>query len=97
MLGRIYTHRVAWGSKRRAPRTGAIPAKGMLFDQVMIRPCHTTEVDALEASLIATHRPRYNTQLKSVVPPELTDLVSRICASRGMLAPAPKAIERRGF
>lgn len=97
MLGRIYTHRVAWGSKRRKPRTGVISAKGMLFDQILIRPCHSTEVDDLEAALIAQHRPRYNTQLKSAIPPELGDLVARICASRGASAPAPSRIERRGF
>jgi len=43
MLGRLYKHRVAWGSKKRTPITGAIPAKGMLFDRVLIRPCGSHE------------------------------------------------------
>ena len=38
MLGRVYSHRVKWGTKSRKPVTNAIPAKGMLFDQVFIRP-----------------------------------------------------------
>lgn len=97
MLGRVYQHRVRWGTKSRKPVTGVIPPKGILFDQVFIRPCHGAEVDALEASLIAKYRPRYNTQLKTIVPPELTGLISRICAARGVLAPAPTRIERRGF
>lgn len=96
-LGRLYSHRVAWGSKSRKPRTGAIPAKGMLFDQIMVRPCMSVEVDALEAEMIARYRPRYNTQLKSSIPPELSGLVARIVAQRSMvLTPTPR-IERRGF
>ena len=97
MLGRVYSHRVKWGSKSRKPVTGSIPAKGMLFDQVMIRPCFSTDIDALEAELIARHRPRYNTQLKSSIPPELNGLVARIVAGRGGIAPASPRLERRGF
>ena len=97
MLGRVYSHRVAWGSKKRKPRTAVIPAKGMLFDQIMVRPCFSCDSDALEASLIDRYKPRYNTQLKSSIPPELIGLVARIVASRGGSLPAPPRIERRGF
>ena len=97
MLGRVYKHRVAWGSKKRKPITSVIPAKGMLFDQVMIRPCLSVDIDALEARMIDQYRPRYNLQLKSSIPPELSGLVARIVASRGGIVPLGPRIERRGF
>jgi excinuclease UvrABC nuclease subunit len=93
MLGRIYTHRVAWGSKSRAPRTGVIPPKGILFNRVFIRPCPLAEVDGLEAELIARYHPRYNTQLRRGIPPELASIVGHLVARR----PTPIRVERRGF
>lgn len=96
MLGRVYKHRVAWGSKSRKPITGAIPAKGMLFDQIMIRPCQLGEANELEKALIKQYQPRHNIQHKSSIPPELGDLIARIVA-RGGIAPAAPRIERRGF
>ena len=97
MLGRLYTHRTAWGKKSRKAITGAIPAKGMLFDRVFVQPCHSYEIDDLEEALIQKYQPRYNTQHKTTVPPEMVGIVSRIIASRGSLAPAPPRINRRGF
>lgn len=97
MLGRVYRHRVAWGSKKRKPITGVIPAKGMLFDQIMIRPCQLHEANELEAKLIDQYKPRYNTQLKYGMPPELSDLVARIVNRGGAVQPARPRIERRGF
>lgn len=97
MLGRIYSHRVKWGTKSRKPITAAIPAKGMLFDQVFVRPCSSAEIDELEARLVDQYRPRYNTQLKFCVPPELTDLVARIVARGGAVVAPPSRINRRGF
>jgi excinuclease UvrABC nuclease subunit len=94
MLGRIYTHRAAWGRKARKPITGNIPARGILFDQILIQPCASDRIDALEVSLIAQHKPRYNTQLKSALPPELASLISRLTP----VAQSPRIlIDRRGF
>lgn len=93
MLGRIYTHRVAWGSKRRTRRTDAIPPKGILFNRVFVHPCRLDEVDALEQSLIAKYHPRYNTQHKSGMPPELQVLISNNTAQ----APSQPRIPRRGW
>lgn len=97
MLGRVYSHRVAWGSKKRKPITSVIPAKGMLFDQIFVRPCQLGEANALEIELIKQHHPRYNMQHKSSIPPELSDLVSRIVAQRGVALATSQRIERRGF
>lgn len=97
MLGRILQHRTAWGAKSRKPRTAVIPAKGMLFDQIMVRPCMSINIDALEAQMIERYRPRYNTQLKSSIPPELVGLVARIVAQRGIAPAVNPRIERRGF
>ena len=95
MLGRIYSHRVAWGRKSRQPITGNIPPRGILFDQILVQPCHDHKISALEASLIALHRPRYNTQLKSALPPELSSLIAKLSP----IAAPPRTIliNRRGF
>jgi len=94
MLGRIYSHRVAWGRKSRKSITGNIPARGILFDQILVQPCHGECINQLEAELIKLHSPRYNTQLKTALPPELAFLIRR-------LAPiAPRTtfvLDRRGF
>lgn len=93
MLGRIYSHRVAWGRKSRLRKTALIPPKGILFDQVLYRRCPLHLVDDLEASLIAQYHPRYNTQLKSSIPPELASLVKRIVPA---VVTAPR-VDRRGL
>ena len=97
MLGRVYNHRVAWGRKSRKALTANIPARGILFDQILVRACRADEVDDLEAKLIADLSPRYNTQLKLAIPPELSLLVHRL-ASRSALPRAPELVlDRRGF
>lgn len=97
MLGRLYQHRVRWGTKSRARVSGVIPPKGILFDRVFIRPCENHLVDDLEASLIAQHRPRYNTQLKpTTVPADLSSIVARLVAKAQVPDPRPR-IARRGF
>jgi excinuclease UvrABC nuclease subunit len=93
MLGRIYSHRVAWGRKSRLRKTALIPPKGILFDQVLYRRCPLHLVDELEAKLIAQYHPRYNTQLKASIPPELAMLVKHIVPA---LAAAPR-VDRRGL
>lgn len=94
MLGRIYSHRVAWGRKSRLRKTALIPPKGILFDQVLYRRCPLHLVDELEASLITQYHPRYNTQLKSSIPPELAMLVKHIVPS---IAIPPTRVDRRGL
>lgn len=94
MLGRIYAHRVAWGRKSRVRKTALIPPKGILFDQVLYRRCPLHLVDELEASLITKYHPRYNTQLKSSIPPELAMLVARIVPAIVVAAPR---VDRRGL
>ena len=97
MLGRLYTHRVKWGSRSRKAVTATQSAKGILFDRVFVRPCRSDEIDDLEAALIAQHRPRYNLQLKSAIPSDMEGIVARIIASRGGSALTQPRINRRGF
>lgn len=75
MLGRVYTHRVAWGKKR--PAEGLKPAKGILFDSIWVQPCSSTEIDALEYRLINLYKPRYNSALRNGLPVPL-DLAALI-------------------
>lgn len=94
MLGRVYSHRVAWGRKSRTRQTALIPPKGILFDQVLVKPCALHLIDELEALLIKTHSPRYNTQLKSSIPPELAFLIKRIVPAVVIAQPR---VDRRGL
>ena len=94
MLGRIYSHRVAWGRKSRKPITSNIPPRGILFDQILIQPCPSDRIDSLEASLISLHKPRYNTQLKTMLPPELASLIAHLAP---ISPPRVIHINRRGF
>lgn len=69
MLVRIYTHRN--NARKRAPPWMPPSAKGIVFDNVWVRPCHPDEVDDLEHALINFYRPRYNIQLKQLGNPRL--------------------------
>lgn len=60
MLARIYTHRAQWGRKAMP----WLPVKGILFDEVFIRPCPLDRIDSLEYDMINLYKPKYNVQLK---------------------------------
>lgn len=71
MLGRVYTHRQVWRSRKGGKVPSWLPVKGILFDEVHIRPCRLEQLDTLEAEMIKLYKPRGNVQLntdrKSVV------------------------------
>lgn len=60
MLGRIYSHRSLRG-KKALPW---LPIKGLLFDEIFIRPCHPDAIDELEYEMINLYKPRHNIALK---------------------------------
>lgn len=60
MLGRIYAHRSLRG-KRTMPW---LPIKGLLFDEIHIRPCHPDVIDDVEYEMINLYKPRHNIALK---------------------------------
>lgn len=91
MLGRIYTHRSQWGRKALP----WLPIKGILFDEVFVRPCTLDQIDELEYEMINLYKPRYNVMLKhngkSHVPITLMhgDVAVRLNQ------PKPRMIDRR--
>lgn len=87
MLGRVYTHRVAWGKKSKA-QVGLKPQKGILFDSIWIRPCPLTEIDAIESAMINLYKPRYNDRLRNGLPVDISALVSALVATQ-VFAPQP--------
>lgn len=60
-LIRIATHRNQWGRKS----VPWITARGLLFDEVHVMPCHPDRIDEVEQELIRRYRPRYNIQHNS--------------------------------
>lgn len=89
MLGRIYTHRVAWGKKSTA-KVGLKPQKGILFDSVWIRPCSLTEIDAIESAMINLYKPRYNDKLRNGLPVDIQHLIQGLVSTRMSNPGAPK-------
>lgn len=61
-LARIYTHRS--NARKRSPAWLSDLAKGIVFDEVHVMPCHPDQIDELEHALIHFYKPRYNIQLK---------------------------------
>ncbi len=97
MLGRVYTHRVAWG-KKSTKAVGLKPTKGILFDAIWVRPCPSAEVDDLEYAMINLYKPRYNSALRNglPVPLDLASLIADMCIVT--LPPGPQlgtSIRRR--
>lgn len=89
MLGRVYTHRVAWGKKSKTS-VGLKPQKGILFDAIWVRPCTSDLIDELESSMINLYKPRYNSLLRNGLPVDIRNLVAGLVASGRSLPPPPK-------
>lgn len=102
-LTRIYTHRNMWGKKRRTMIGNNPTVRGILFDDVWIRPCLVEELDEVEIAMIKKYKPLYNIHHNKLttVPPEMQNLVERIVASKGKIYTTKSdnspRIERRGF
>lgn len=62
MIVRVATHRS--NARRHVPVWLKDTAKGIVFDEVHIQPCHVDLLDELEYAMINLYKPRYNTQLK---------------------------------
>lgn len=67
MLARIAAHRSNWGRKS-TPAWMPTSCRGMLFDQIFIRPCRVEDLDRLEAEMINLYKPRYNVRIKTSHP-----------------------------
>lgn len=95
MLGRIYTHRSAWGRKSQKA-VGLKPISGILFDSVWVQPCASDKIDALEYAMINLYKPRYNYQLRNdLPPPDLMSLVSDLVSKAILPRPQPEGTIRR--
>ena len=96
MLGRVYSHRVAWGKKSRE-RQGLKPLKGILFDSIWVRPCLLATIDELEYAMINLYKPRYNSALRNglPVPIDLADMIRDICGHSPAPAPKPEGTVSR--
>lgn len=62
MLVRVCTHRS--NARRKVPSWLPDTAKGIVFDEVHVQPCHPDRIDDLEYALINFYKPRMNIQLK---------------------------------
>lgn len=65
LYARVYAHK---HFANRAAKGRSIPdwlpTKGLIFDQVFIRPAPLEDLDSLEAEMINLYKPRYNQSLK---------------------------------
>lgn len=98
MLGRIYSHRVMWGRAKRGNKLDVSWAsKGILFDDVWIRPCALNEIDKLEYEMINLYKPKYNRNLKNGLavnlPPDIITLISAIVP---LQSSAPRPLKPEG-
>lgn len=81
MLVRIYSHRNVAADKRKGKNKefpSWYPVKGIVFDDVFVRPCPPEELDRLEREMIAKYRPKYNQLLvpKQALPPAIAALIA---------------------
>ncbi len=90
MLGRVYTHRSAWGRKSQKA-VGLKPIKGILFDAVWVRPCSSAEIDDLEYAMINLYKPRYNSLLRNALPVDISNLIALMLGTAVNPAPRPSS------
>lgn len=62
MITRVATHRS--NARRKTPSWLPDSAKGIVFDEVHIQPCHPDRIDELEYAMINLYKPRCNILLK---------------------------------
>lgn len=62
MIVRVCTHRS--NARKTLPSWMPPSAKGIVFDEVLIRPCPVHLLDSLEYDLINLYKPRHNIALK---------------------------------
>ncbi len=62
MIVRVCTHRS--NARKTLPSWMPPSAKGIIFDEVLIRPCPVHLLDSLEYDLINLYKPRHNIALK---------------------------------
>lgn len=60
LLTRIYSHRLTYKQFRSGQR---VKAKAIFFNRLLIFPCKEMDLDRIERQMIATYRPRLNTNL----------------------------------
>lgn len=89
ILARVYQHRDLWAQARKTRLPSFLAKKGVLFDEVFIKPCSPDRVDDLERELIARFRPKHNTLLQ---PPPTAPI--EIVIGGLTLVAQPKAPER---
>lgn len=63
LLARLMQHKNNYTNRRKRP-AASIP-----FDDFWVRPCHTVDLDRLEAEMIAKYQPKYNRLLKKANAP----------------------------
>ncbi len=93
MLVRIYQHRNNWSRKKREN----LPwLKGILFDDIYIRPCPLELLDTLEYEMINLYKPKYNVLLKQPGERPATLVVNGRVLSLAQPEPSPaEPFERR--
>lgn len=78
-------------NKHRRVKLGAKWIRGIVFNEVWIRPCPLSDLDELEEAMIRLYMPKYNERMKT--PLALNDLIAVLVPS----APKPPSepIRRR--
>ncbi len=86
MLGRVCDHRRLWGKSR----PDWLTIRGVLFDDILIRPCPVDQLDELEFEMINLYKPRLNKNLKS---PRASDRPSKLIVNGRVLNLGPSPAE----
>lgn len=95
MIVRVATHRS--NARRDLPAWLPPSAKGIVFDEIHIQPCHPDVIDDLEYAMINLYKPKFNTQLKHAATSKATFTLSIRGHDVTFNPPRPKAepFERR--
>lgn len=64
LYARIYAHKHNYSSRRGGKAPSWLPVKGIIFDEVHVRPCLLEQLDYLERDYIRQFRPKHNVRHK---------------------------------
>ncbi len=91
-LTRLYSHMNARGKKEPWKAGYKTQKTGFSFDEIWIRPCMLSELDALEVEMIRKYQPRYNVKHRAPtpIPEDIRALLATI-----HIEPTPGPLEPR--
>lgn len=98
LYSRIYAHRSMANRAAKGHKLPSwLPVRGLVFDEVHVRPCPIHLLDVLEYEMINLYKPRHNSKLKTpgpILAPSILSINGIDIPLNRPASPAPIVVRR---